>query len=58
MTSGEMVFVGDSRNDVMAARAANTRMIAVTYGYNQGEDIRRQEPDAVVDQLSQIEALL
>lgn len=43
------VMVGDSRNDILAAKAAGMQSIAVTYGYNYGEDIRTYEPDIVID---------
>jgi len=45
------VLVGDSSNDVQAARAAGMPVICVTYGYNHGHDIRDSHPDAVVDSL-------
>lgn len=45
------VLVGDSSNDVAAARAAGMPVICVTYGYNHGHDIRDSHPDAVVDSL-------
>ena len=46
------VMVGDSRNDVRAARAAGMRVIAVTYGYNHGEPISAAQPDRLVDSLA------
>lgn len=48
---GESLFVGDSRNDVLAARAAGVKVIAVSYGYNHGEPIAAQNPDELVDSL-------
>ncbi len=52
------LMVGDSRHDVEAARSAGFQVVAVTYGYNHGEDIRASRPDAVVDRLDQIPPLL
>ncbi len=52
------VMVGDSANDVNAGRAAGCVVIAVTYGYNHGRDIRECGPDAVIDQLSELRTLL
>ncbi len=52
------LMVGDSMHDVEAARNAGFQVVAVSYGYNHGEDIRAAEPDAVVDSLEQIPALL
>ena len=48
---GDALFVGDSRSDVLAARAAGVRVIAVSYGYNHGEPIAAQNPDELVDSL-------
>ncbi len=51
---GDGLLIGDSANDVQAARAAGFRIVCVTYGYNRGDDIRAWEPDAVVDSLSEL----
>ena len=51
------VFVGDSVNDVTAARAAGMRVACVSYGYNHGRDISEAAPDAVVDSLDELAAL-
>lgn len=48
------VLVGDSSNDVHAARAAGMPVICVTYGYNHGHDIRQSLPDAVVESLAEV----
>ena len=52
------ILVGDSSNDVEAARAAGMPVICVTYGYNHGHDIRASHPDAVVDSLEAVEPFL
>jgi len=52
------LMVGDSRNDVQAARAAGFPMVAVSYGYNHGQDIHQAEPDAVIDSLDELSGLL
>jgi phosphoglycolate phosphatase len=52
------MLVGDSSNDVEAARAAGMPVICVTYGYNHGHDIRASHPDAVVDSLEAVEPFL
>ncbi len=48
------VLVGDSQNDVQAARAADMPVICVTYGYNHGHDIREACPDAVIASLAEL----
>jgi phosphoglycolate phosphatase len=52
------LMVGDSRSDVKAARAAGFQIVCMSYGYNHGEDIRHYNPDAVLDSLIEIRALL
>jgi len=54
----DSMMLGDSKSDVKAARAAGFQIICMSYGYNHGEDIRNYNPDAVVDSMQEIEALL
>lgn len=46
------LFVGDSRNDVLAARAAGVPCVALSYGYNHGRPIAEENPAYVLDCLS------
>ncbi|MEC7548183.1 MAG: phosphoglycolate phosphatase [Pseudomonadota bacterium] len=48
------LMVGDSRADIQAAKSAGVASVAVTYGYNHGEDIRGSAPDLVIDSLNQL----
>ncbi len=50
----DAALVGDSRNDVEAARAAGIAVVCVSYGYNHGEDIASHRPDAVIDALREL----
>lgn len=43
------VMVGDSKNDILAAKAAQMHCIGVGYGYNYDEDIAAYGPDLVLD---------
>lgn len=52
------LMVGDSISDVKAARAAGFAVVCVTYGYNHGNDIRDAGPDAVMDSLAELPALI
>ena len=52
------LMIGDSKNDILAAKAANIQSIAVSYGYNYGEDIRVYEPDYTIDNFADILELL
>jgi phosphoglycolate phosphatase len=47
----QALFVGDSRNDVRAARAAGVRCVAMSYGYNHGRPIAEEGPDRVLHDL-------
>lgn len=58
ITPDHGMLVGDSSNDVEAARAAGMPVICVTYGYNHGHDIRDSHPDAVVDSLVDVPSYL
>ncbi|ABP62453.1 phosphoglycolate phosphatase [Enterobacter sp. 638] len=49
LTPEQLLFVGDSRNDILAAKAAGSPSVGLTYGYNYGESITLSEPDAVFD---------
>jgi len=52
----ESLFVGDSRNDVRAAKAAAVPCVALTYGYNHGEPIANEQPALVLDNLRELVA--
>ena len=50
----QCLMVGDSCNDVKAARAAGFGIFCVPYGYNHGNDISDSNPDRVVNNLTEI----
>ncbi|HCJ29088.1 MAG TPA: phosphoglycolate phosphatase, partial [Pseudomonas sp.] len=56
VTAEQSLFVGDSRNDVRAARAAKVPCVALSYGYNHGEPIANEEPALVLDDLRELVA--
>ena len=47
-----MLMIGDSVNDVQAARAAGCPVFCVSYGYNEGEDVQSLDVDAIVSALT------
>lgn len=55
---GETVLVGDSVNDVKAAKAAQMPVICVSYGYNQGMDLTKLGPDAIIDSFTELSDIL
>ncbi len=51
ITPAEMLLIGDSLNDVQAARAAGCHVFVVPYGYNRGRPVDELDVDAVVPSL-------
>lgn len=49
-----MLFVGDSRNDIQAAKAAGCPSVGLTYGYNYGESIALSQPDVIYDRINEL----
>ena len=47
----EMLMIGDSLNDTIAARAAGCPVFCVPYGYNEGMAVRDLDVDAIVETL-------
>lgn len=52
--SEDVCMVGDSINDIEAARAAGIPVIAVAYGYNHGRPIETAGADKVIANFSQL----
>lgn len=48
------LLVGDSGADIGAARSAGVKVIAVSYGYDNGAPVADLAPDALVDSLLQL----
>lgn len=44
--------IGDSINDALSARAAGLHVLAVPYGYNEGQSVHSLDVDAVVNTLN------
>jgi phosphoglycolate phosphatase len=55
---GEMLMIGDSLNDAQAARSAGCPIFCVTYGYNEGHDVRTLDVDAIVASLVEATRLI
>ncbi|WP_422648001.1 phosphoglycolate phosphatase [Cupriavidus sp. H18C1] len=47
----QMVAIGDSENDAMAARAAGIGVLLVPYGYNHGNPVQGVDADGIVGSL-------
>lgn len=48
------IMVGDSKNDILAAKACDMQSVGLTYGYNYGEDISIYSPDFVLDDFEEM----
>lgn len=48
VSPSDALFVGDSVNDFLAARAAGCRVFLLPYGYNEGRDVQELDCDAIV----------
>ena len=53
----QLLYVGDAQSDVLAARAAGCRVIAVDYGYQKGCLLAAARPDGVVSSLTELVAV-
>ncbi|WP_263078287.1 phosphoglycolate phosphatase [Endozoicomonas sp. Mp262] len=53
-TTENSLMVGDSSNDIKAAKAAGVKVIGLPYGYNHGQPIEASNPDLVVKTLSEL----
>jgi phosphoglycolate phosphatase len=58
VSPSETLMVGDSVNDVMAARGAHIPVICVPYGYNEGQDPKSLPCDALIGSLAEIPSML
>lgn len=58
VTSLQALMVGDSTNDVQAARAAGMPVLCVPHGYNEGQDPRSLPCDALLEGLADLPGLL
>ncbi len=56
VTVEQCVMIGDSKNDILAAQAADMASVGLTYGYNYGEDISQYQPNWCFDNFNQIVA--
>ncbi|MDK1289095.1 HAD family hydrolase [Pseudoalteromonas umbrosa] len=58
ISTTEAVMVGDSKSDILAAQSSEISVIAVNYGYNQGEVLSQFNPQYLCEQFSDIIPIL
>lgn len=54
----QLLFVGDSRNDIQAAKNAHCPTVGLTYGYNYGVSIATSHPDFIFDDFAELLSIL
>lgn len=54
ISSGAMVYVGDGVRDIHAARKAGVKIIAVAWGHDSKEILRKHEPDVLIETPSEL----
>lgn len=54
----QILFVGDSKNDILAAHAAGCAAVGLTYGYNYNIPISESKPDWVFDDFGELLTIL
>lgn len=54
----ELLFVGDSRNDIESAKEAGVATVGLTYGYNFGRLISEENPTYVIDHFEELLSIL
>ena len=55
---GDVLFIGDSLNDALAARAAGCSVFLLPYGYNEDRDVQELDCDAIVETVRDAVALI
>ena len=56
-TIANSIMIGDSKNDILAAKNAKMDSIGVSYGYNYNENIADYDPTIVIDHFDQLKTL-
>jgi phosphoglycolate phosphatase len=54
VNTDQCVMIGDSKNDILAAKAASMQSVALTYGYNYGENISIYQPELIIDDFADL----
>lgn len=52
------MIVGDSEMDIQCGKNANAKTCGVTYGYRTREDLQKESPDFVVDNMGELQQIV
>jgi len=58
LNADETLFIGDMAHDIDTARHGGIHSVAVLTGYNTLDQLRRAEPDLIVEHLRELQAIL
>lgn len=58
VSAGQCLMVGDSELDILCGKNAGTLTAAVTYGYRNKEDLKKYNPDYMIDDILSIKTIL
>jgi phosphoglycolate phosphatase len=58
LAPGNCVYVGDTRVDIKSGKAAGMRTVAVLTGFDDYEALERETPDAIINSVSELKAML
>ncbi|MCO4785467.1 phosphoglycolate phosphatase [Marinomonas atlantica] len=58
VSADQCVMIGDSKNDILAAKAAKMDSIGLTYGYNYDEDLAIHQPNHLFSDFNELLSVL
>lgn len=58
LVPGNCIYVGDTRVDIKAGKAAGMRTVAVLTGFDDYDALERQKPDAIIESVSDLKVML
>ncbi|MDJ0659994.1 MAG: HAD-IA family hydrolase [Crocosphaera sp.] len=54
----EMMYIGDETRDINSAKKSHVKCVGVTWGFNSGEALAKQEPDFLINQPYELVTIL
>ena len=58
LTSSEVIYIGDKVEDIQACKKTRIKMIAVSWGYNSKEALKKENPDYLIDRPEELLKIL
>ena len=58
LTAAQILIVGDSENDILAAHSIGAPVVVVQYGYRDIELLQKHHPDYTIDNFSELLIIL